>query len=134
MNETKQKALEKMLTEMNKQHGGAEDAVHNWLCDQDDEKLFEGILKKDRTIKGSMKYCVSEASKQQTGNAAVVDDQTVFMWVKTYFVSDKVPKMDTNVSAKVTPVKKTPKKKAEKKQEPKKSNLEGEQLSLLDML
>lgn len=134
MDGIKQKALEKMLNEMNNKHSGAEDVIHNWLSDQDDEKLFEDILKKDRSIKGAMQYCVSQASKQQSGNAAMVDDQTVFSWVNTYFVSDKVPEIDTTFSAKVTPVKKTPKKKIEKKPVLKKSNAEGEQLSLLDML
>lgn len=130
----KQKALEKMLNEMNKKHSGAEDVIHNWLCDQNDENLFEGILKKDRSVKGAMQYCVSQASKQQSGNAAMVDAQTVFSWVNTYFVSDKVPEIDTTVSAKVTPIKKTPKKKTEKKLGLEKTDSEGEQLSLLDML
>lgn len=144
MNETKQKALEKMLTEMNVKHSSTEDVIHNWLCDQEDEKLLEGVLKKGRTIKGAMQYCVSQAYKQKSGSTAMVDDQTVFSWVKTYFISDKVPEIDaiipakvtpvTSVSEKGTPVKKTPKKKSEKKVEPKKSNAEGEQLSLLDML
>lgn len=101
MTEIKQKALEKMLKEMNKNHSGAEDVIHNWLCDQDDEKLLEGILKEDRSIKGAMQYCVSQASKQQSDNAAMVDAQTVFLWVNTYFVSGKAPEIDRTVSAKV---------------------------------
>lgn len=134
MDETKQKALKKMLIEMNEKHSSAEDVIHNWLCDQEDEKLLEGVLKKGRSIKGAMEHCVSQAYKQKSGNAAMVDEQTVFAWVNDYFVSDKVPKIDTTVSAKVTPVKKAPKKKIEKKQELKKATVEGEQLSLLDML
>lgn len=140
MGQTKIKALEKMLKEMNEKHTSAEDVIHNWICDQDDEKLFEGVLKEGRTIKGAMQYCTSQAYKQKSSNAAMVDDKTVFSWVNAYFVSDKEPEIDTTVSAKVTsvtsvsekgtPVKKTSKKKAE----PKKSNVEGEQLSLLDML
>lgn len=144
MEEIKQLALTKMFEEMNGNHSSAEDVIHNWLCDQEDENLLEGVLKKGRTIKGAMQYCMSQAYKQKSGNAAMVDNQTVFSWVNSYFTSDKVPETDTAIPAKVTsvtsisekdtPVKKTPKKKSEKKVEPKKSNVEGEQLSLLDML
>lgn len=45
----KEKALEKMLDEMNQAHTGAEDKIHNFLCDQTDDKLFEGILKEGKT-------------------------------------------------------------------------------------
>lgn len=37
MNELKMKAMEKMLIEMNEKHSGAEDAIHNWLCDQEED-------------------------------------------------------------------------------------------------
>jgi len=134
MEEIKQLALTKMLKEMNEKHSSAEDVIHNWLCDQDDEKLLEGVLKKERSVKGAMEYCVSQAYKQKSGNTAMVDNQTVFSWVNAYFISDKAPEINKTVSAKVTPVKKSPKKKNENKPEPKKSNVEGEQLSLLDML
>lgn len=45
MNELKEKALAKMLEEMNKEHSPSEDHVHNWLCEQEDDELFQGILK-----------------------------------------------------------------------------------------
>lgn len=47
----KNKALEKMLEEMKQEHSDTEDCIHTWLCQQQDEKLFQGILKEDRTIK-----------------------------------------------------------------------------------
>ncbi|AGF87670.1 hypothetical protein PCO18_07110 [Streptococcus suis] len=37
MNELKEKALAKMLDEMNKEHSPSEDHVHNWLCEQEDD-------------------------------------------------------------------------------------------------
>ena len=131
----KTQAHAKMLQEMNGEHSGAEDAIHNWLCDQDDETLLQGILKEGLTIKGAMKYCVSQAEKQKTGNAAMVDDQTVFSWVKKYFMSGE--KIETgNTQAVVAVVSKTaPKGKIERKRKetPAKSQ-EQEQLSLLDFL
>lgn len=134
MNETKQKALEKMLDEMNGDHAGAEDAIHNWLCDQNDEQLFEGILKKGRSIKGAMKYCISEASTQKSGNAAMVDDQTVFSWVREYFTAEKEPEIVADVAAEVTTSASKPVKKVKKKAKSQNPVSEGEQLSLLDML
>ncbi|MCI3027715.1 PcfK-like family protein [Desemzia sp. C1] len=134
MTEVKQKALEKMLDEMNGEHTGAEDTVHNWLCDQNDEKLFEGILKKGRSIKGAMKYCISEASKQKSGNAAMVDDKRVFSWVREYFTAEKEPEIVADVAAEVTTSASKPVRKVKKKAKAKNTISEGEQLSLLDML
>lgn len=133
MNELKEKALEKMLDEMNKKHSGAEDAIHNWLCDQNDDKLFQGILKAGRTIKGAVQYCASQASKRKSNNVAMVDDDTVFRWVYTYFTDEKAPKnlnmvkatVTTSTSAKTT-------KRKRKKAEP--QLIEGEQLDLLNFL
>lgn len=85
MDELKEKALSKMLDEMNKKHSEAEDAIHNWLSDQDDEELLKGILDDKKSIKDAMKYCINQAQKQKTGNCAMVDDKTVFGWVRVYF-------------------------------------------------
>ena len=127
----KDKALDKMLDEMNKKHSGAEDVIHNWLCDQESEDLFEGILNKDKSIKGALKYCTDQASKQKEGNVAMISDQTVFGWVYKYFTSKKLPKSNSNIQATVKVVSQSPKKKSAKKQI---NNSDGvEQLSLLDM-
>lgn len=134
MTEVKQKALEKMLDEMYENHTGAEDAIHNWLCNQEDEKLLEGILKKGRSIKGAMKYCMSEASKQRINKVAMVDDQTVFSWVREYFISDKKPEIIPDVAAEVTTSASKTVRKIKKKAKAKNTISEGEQLSLLDML
>ena len=108
MADIRKTALAKMLKEMQEQHSGAEDAIHNWLCDHDDETLLQGILKEGCTIKGAMQYCVSQAEKQKTGNAAMVDDQTVFSWVRKYFTSqlwlplmlNRIQKSKKNANAK----------------------------------
>lgn len=87
-----------MLEEMNKKHSPGEDAIHNWLCDQDDVKLLEGILKDGKSIKGALEYCAGKAKEHKTGNFAMVDDKTVFGWVKKYFTSSKTDKVDKVVA------------------------------------
>ncbi|EAH0870024.1 hypothetical protein D4W21_14305, partial [Listeria monocytogenes] len=86
----REQALNKMLTEMNEAHSGAEDVIHNWLCNQVEEAIFEGIMKDDRSISGAVKYCSSRASKHQAEGVAMIDDKTVFSWVRKYFISEKV--------------------------------------------
>ena len=80
--------------EMAKDHTPTEDDIHNWIVDhQEDDELIAGILKHlDRTIKDAMGYCIRKASKSdyRNGQGAMVDDDTVFYWVKEYFTSDEV--------------------------------------------
>ncbi|EDN8094805.1 Cas9 inhibitor AcrIIA9 family protein [Listeria monocytogenes] len=130
----KEKALEKMLDEMNGIHSGAEDVIHNWLCDQEEQAIFEGVLKKDRSIKGAVKYCSSRASKHQHEGVAMIDDETVFSWVRKYFISEKVPKNSTKTTVKTTAEKLKPKQKPKPKQKEEKSQEGFEQLDLLDFL
>ena len=51
--------------EMAEAHTPTEDAIHNWVVDnQEDDELIAGILKHlDRTIKDAMTYCIRKASK-----------------------------------------------------------------------
>ena len=135
MADIRKTALAKMLKEMQEKHSGAEDAIHNWLCDQDDETLLQGILKEGCTIKGAMQYCVSQAEKQKTGNAAMVDDQTVFSWVIKYFVSGDQIEAGNTPPAVAVVTKPAAKAKAEsKRKETPEKPKEQEQLSLLDFL
>ena len=80
--------------EMAEAHTPTEDAIHNWIVDnQEDDELISGILTHlDRTIKNAMRYCIRKASKSdyKNGQGAMVDDDTVFSWVKEYFISDEV--------------------------------------------
>ena len=135
MADIRKTAFAKMLKEMQEKHSGAEDAIHNWLCDQDDETLLQGILKEGHTIKGAMQYCVSQAEKQKTGNAAMVDDQTVFSWVRKYFVSGDQIEAGNTPPAVAMVTKPAAKAKAEsKRKETPEKPKEQEQLSLLDFL
>lgn len=129
-------------------HTPTEDAIHNWIvAHQEDDELISGILKHlDRTIKGAMGYCIRKASKSdyRNGQGAMVDDATVFSWVKEYFTAEKVEtksvvgKMTTGSkkSTKNTQKKQTKKKTPAKKTPPKKKIPKevGEQLDLFSDL
>lgn len=138
----KDKAHEKMLKEMNEEHTPAEDEIHNWLCNQDDEKLLAGILREDRSIKGAMQFCVSNASKVRVGSGAMIPDETVFGWVFQYFIKEKVDQVEVKAIVKTSSEVEKPKK--EKKKKEKQSikvfksktdeQMEGVQLDLLDFL
>lgn len=110
--------------EMAEAHTPTEDAIHNWIVDhQEDDELIAGILKHlDRTIKDAMAYCIRKASKSdyRNGQGAMVDDATVFSWVKEYFTAEKVEtksvvgKMTTGSKKSTKQPTKKPKKKQNK--------------------
>ena len=139
--------------EMAEAHTPTEDAIHNWIVDhQEDDELIAGILKHlDRTIKDAMGYCIRKASKSdyRNGQGAMVDDATVFSWVKEYFTAEKVEtksvvgKMTTgskkstkNTQKKQAKKKTLAKKTSEKKKTPKKKmpKEDGKQLDLFSDL
>lgn len=132
----KTQALEIMLKEMEQQHTPAEDRLHNWLCDQtEDAELMAGICKQGKSIKQAMQYCMTEAKKQAVNGSAMVDDATVFGWVRTYFVTDdiEVEQVQGKVAtSSENEPKAQPKGKAQ--EEPKKPNEELEQMNLFDFL
>ena len=84
----KQQALDKMLKEMNQEHSPSEDCIHNWICEQDDDELFQGILKDGYTIKCSLDYAKGKAREFAKNGVACIDDVTVFRWVREYFLSN----------------------------------------------
>ena len=116
--------------EMAETHTPTEDAIHNWVVDnQEDDELIAGILKHlDRTIKDAMAYCIRKASKSdyREGQGAMVDDATVFSWVKEYFTAEKVEtkpvvgKMTTGSKKSTKQPTKKPKKKKPTKKTPEK--------------
>lgn len=131
--------------EMAEAHTPTEDAIHNWIVDhQEDDELIAGILKHlDRTIKDAMGYCIRKASKSdyKNGQSAMVDDATVFSWVKEYFTAEKVEtksvvgKMTTGSKKSTKQPTKMPTKKPKKKKTTKKNpEKEGKQLDLFSDL
>ena len=117
--------------EMAETHTPTEDAIHNWIVDhQEDDELIAGILTHlDRTIKDAMAYCIRKASKSEyrEGQGAMVDDATVFSWVKEYFTAEKVEtkpvvgKMTTGIKQSTKQPTKKPTKKPKKKKPTKKT-------------
>jgi len=116
MSEIKQKAIAKMNNEMSKKHSPAVDAIHNFLCDQNDDELFEDICKDGKSIADAYAYCVNNASKQRDGKCAMISDSVVFGWVVDYFKSD-LKEIKSSVKAEVTTS--NDKKPVAKKQSPK---------------
>ena len=88
MSEIKQKAIAKMNNEMSQKHSPAVDAIHNFLCDQNDDELFENICKDGKSIADAYAYCVNKASEQRDGNCAMISDSVVFGWVVDYLKSE----------------------------------------------
>ncbi|WPH48384.1 Cas9 inhibitor AcrIIA9 family protein (plasmid) [Enterococcus faecalis] len=125
-----EQALEKMLKELETEHDDTIEYIHNWLCKQNDEPLFQGILKEDRTIKGAITYCMGKAQEQaKDQSSTMVADEVVFRWVKEFFLLEKLP--ETKAVGKVTT---TGKKKTIKKEEPKPQRKEvDEQIKLFEL-
>ena len=88
MSEIKQKAIAKMNNEMSQKHSPAVDAIHNFLCDQNDDELFENICKDGKSIADAYAYCVNKASEQRDGNCAMISDSVLFGWVVDYLKSE----------------------------------------------
>ncbi|BET21283.1 Cas9 inhibitor AcrIIA9 family protein [Solobacterium moorei] len=116
MSEIKQRALEKMNEEMNQKHSRSIDPIHNWLCEQEDDDLFEKICQDGKTIKAALEYCANNAYKSKENNCAMIADSVVFGWVVDYFNSD-LKEVKSSVTASVTTS--NDKKPVAKKQSPK---------------
>ena len=101
-------ALAKMLVEMEKKHSPQEDLVHNWLCDQDDDLLFAGILHPEKSIAGAMKECQEKAKKQASNGVAMIQDAAVWGWVYRYFTGQKWKAEDKVTTSTPKPRKKKP--------------------------
>lgn len=85
----KQQALNKMLAELNEVHSPAADRLHNWICDQNDDWLFIGVMKEGKSIKSAMKYCQSKARALAENGVAVIEDDVVFSWTREYFLNEE---------------------------------------------
>ena len=88
MNEIKEKALAKLLEELNQPHDLALDRIHNWICDQEDEELFQGVLKERYSLTCALKYAKEKARNFAENGVACIDDETVFGWIRDYFISN----------------------------------------------
>lgn len=99
-----EQALEKMLLEMKTNKSQQIESVHQWLCKQTNQELFQGILTEGKTIKGALTYCSKKAQEQaQKGHFAIVEDDTVFQWIADYFIHYKLPKAKPKKKTKAQP-------------------------------
>lgn len=117
MNEIKEKALAKLLEELNQPHDNSLDRVHNWICDQEDEELFKGILKERYSLKCALSHAKEKARKFAENGVACIDDATVFRWVREYFISNS--QVSNIEQVPVEPVKKNKADKPQNSQEEK---------------
>lgn len=88
MSEIKQLALEKMNEEMSQKHTRSIDSIHNWLCEQEDDELFEKICQEGKTLADAYRYCHNKSSEYRDGDCAMVSNEIVFGWVVDYFKSE----------------------------------------------
>ncbi len=91
-------AEEKLLAEVSEPHDTTIDILHNWICDQDNDAIFKGIVEQNKTIKEAIAYCGNKALQGEP--MAFVDNDTVFGWVSEYF-SDPTIEKEQKVVAKV---------------------------------
>ena len=89
MTELKIKALEKLNVELSIQHPKQYDAIHNFLSDQEDEALFEGILVEGKSLKHALQYVGGEIKKISSEQCAMADNEDVFQMVVDYYKSSK---------------------------------------------
>nr|DAK48736.1 MAG TPA: PcfK-like protein [Caudoviricetes sp.]DAX39745.1 MAG TPA: PcfK-like protein [Caudoviricetes sp.] len=116
MSEIKDKALAKMNEEMSEGHSRSIDAIHNWLCDQEDDELFEKICQEGKTLADAYRYCHNKSSEYRDGDCAMVSNEIVFGWVVDYFKSELQDVKSRNIERSCC---KDDKQRTEKKEEPK---------------
>lgn len=151
MNRIKRVALEKLTNELTEKTSPSEKLIFEWLGKQKDIALYQGILTPEKSLKKAYQYAYSQATQFQVGGCAIIDHELVYLWIAHYF-KQPVTVVTNDFSKEMVQKSKTkqeePKKPKNinqvksKKKETKESNstkdkpkmMEGEQLSLLDML
>ncbi|MDO7872864.1 MAG: Cas9 inhibitor AcrIIA9 family protein, partial [Enterococcus casseliflavus] len=129
----------------------SEKLIFEWLGKQKDIALYQGILNPEKSLKKAHQYAYSQAVQYQVGGCAIIDHELVYLWIAHYFkqpvtvvtndfakemvqkskTKQEEPKKPQNINQ-VKSKKKATKETNSTKTKPK--MMEGEQLSLLDML
>lgn len=151
MNRIKRVALEKLSSELTEKTPPSEKLIFEWLGKQKDIALYQGILTPEKSLKKAHQYAYSQAIQYQVGGCAIIDHELVYLWIAHYFkqpvtvvtndfakemiqkseTKKDEPKKPQNINQ-VKPKKKETMEINSTKDKPK--MMEGEQLSLLDML
>lgn len=151
MNRIKRVALEKLSKEVTEATTPTEKMIYELICKQKDTELFRGILNSAKSLRTAYQYAFSQAKQYQVGGCAVIDDGLLTLWIAHYFKKPVTVVTDDFVKEIMNKNKKKPEELTKpkninqvkpKKEETKESNstkdkpkmMEGEQLSLLDLL
>lgn len=151
MNQVKHEAIEKLSKELTEKTSPSEKMIYEWLCKQEDIALYQGILSPEKSLKKAHQYAYSQALQYQVGGCAIINHELVYLWIAHYFkqpvtivtndfakemiqkskTKQEEPKKPKNINQ-VKSKKKETMETNSKKNKPK--MMEGEQLSLLDLL
>lgn len=80
------------IEQLKKQDKNYAIAIANYLIKriETDQCLKEKIESTNKTLKGCIGYCKSEARKQAEDNCAIIPDDEVYEWVVHYFLEDSL--------------------------------------------
>lgn len=151
MNRIKRVALEKLSNELTEQTSPSEKLIFEWLGKQKDIALYQGILTPEKSLKKAHQYAYSQAVQYQVGGCAIIDHELVYLWIAHYFkqpvtvvtndfakemvqkskTKQEEPKKPQNINQVKSKNKAT---KETNSTKTKQKMMEGEQLSLLDLL
>lgn len=89
------------IEQLKKQDKNYAKAIANYLIKriETDQCLKEKIESTNKTLKGCVEYCKSEARKQAEDNCAVIPDDEVYEWVVHYFLEDSLNEEDYKVAS-----------------------------------
>lgn len=84
------------IEQLKKQDKNYAIAIANYLIKriETDQCLKEKIESTNKTLKGCVNYCKSEARKQAEDNCAMITDDEVYEWVVHYFLEDSLNEED----------------------------------------
>lgn len=89
------------IEQLKKQDKNYAKAIANYLIKriETDQCLKEKIESTNKTLKGCVEYCKSEARKQAEDNCAMIPDDEVYEWVVHYFLEDSLNEEDYKVTS-----------------------------------
>ena len=131
------KSNEKLLIELENNDNVVIDKIHVWLNQNMNEEIASGVIKEKRTIQGCMQYVTKRAKedfkKTSSGNGAhMVDDSTVYEWVKDFYTLGNIEVEEIKVEVKKPTIVEKVKNVIKKPKQATKTTEGFEQLGLFD--
>ena len=89
------------IEQLRKQDKKHAQVIANYLIKriESDQCLKEKIENTDKTLKGCIDYCKSEARKQAEDGCAMIPDDQVYEWAVHFFLEDTIKENSANKSA-----------------------------------